>query len=79
MYEQDKEWNVEPIRSKEQAGPPVALNRLVGRLRSGFWRRIQDFCEWREDAAYDVAQRWAYRRKRAEHCRHEAARKEPLP
>jgi hypothetical protein len=29
VYEQDKEWNVEPIQSKEQAGPPVALHRLV--------------------------------------------------
>lgn len=29
MYECDKEWNVEPIRSKQEARPPVALDRLV--------------------------------------------------
>lgn len=29
VYEQDKEWNVEPIRSKQPARPPVALDRLV--------------------------------------------------
>lgn len=63
MYECDKEWNVKPIQSKEQAGPPVALHRLVGRVRRSFWARMAAWYERREDAAYDEAQHCAGLRK----------------
>lgn len=49
MYEQDKEWNVKPLRLQESELPPVTLHRLVGRLRSWYLDRKIAHYERREN------------------------------